>query len=121
MWLSPLALRFPLIHFQPFRVTVPALEGHRLNRTLSRATPEGRTEVQEVDFKQNMGKNRNNLTSIKIGNGIQMGTFLKKCYFEVRGFFFGGVTITEKSRQFWMRVAYPPLPSSLMEELKPLT
>lgn len=29
--------------------SVLALNGHRLNHTLSRATPEGRTEVQEVE------------------------------------------------------------------------
>lgn len=29
--------------------SVLALKGHRLNRALSRATPEGRTEVQEVE------------------------------------------------------------------------
>lgn len=29
--------------------SVLALKGHRLNRALSRATPEGKTEVQEVE------------------------------------------------------------------------
>ena len=54
-----------------------------------------------------MGQNRINLTSIKIYNGIQMGTFSFKEVI-LLGFFWEKVTITENFRQFWMRVAYPP-------------